>query len=45
MKDDITILKNYYESTKDFETRMAIQILIDVIQEWRKNVRNTKRSK
>lgn len=32
MTDDITILKNYYESTDDFEVRMALQKLIGKLE-------------
>lgn len=43
MTDDITKLKKYRFATDEMPTRIAIQRLIDVLEEWRKDGFKTRR--
>lgn len=45
MREDIAILKRYRNVTDEMKTKIALQRLIDVLEAWRKNVRNTKVNK
>lgn len=44
MKNDIMKLKKYRFATEEMPTKIALQRLIDVLEEWRKHERHSRRS-